>query len=109
LPHEILLAIARGEPLDGHKPTFAERMDAAKAAAPYYGARLSSVRVEPLKQTGFDLSDLPVNVRDMNKGELLRVLLAGLTADSPAWDRIAKDRLAFDAVIKAINPTYPDE
>jgi len=33
LPHEFLLRVARGEEIDGHIPTFAERIDAAKAAA----------------------------------------------------------------------------
>ena len=43
LPHEILLAIARGEAVDGHMPTLAERVTAAKIAAPYYAPRLASV------------------------------------------------------------------
>ena len=43
LPHEILLAIARGEAIDSHAPTLAERMTAAKIAAPFYAPRLASV------------------------------------------------------------------
>lgn len=42
-PHEILLAIARGEAIDGHVPTLDERMTAARIAAPYYAPRLASV------------------------------------------------------------------
>ncbi len=63
LPHEILLKLARGEPLvkgydpngdpirdaEGHilywYPTEAERVDAAKAAAPYFAPKLSTVEV----------------------------------------------------------------
>ena len=43
LPHEILLAIARGEAVDGHAPTLAERMMAARISAPFYAPRLASV------------------------------------------------------------------
>ena len=46
LPHEILLAIARGEAIDGHTPTLAERITAAKIAAPFYAPRLASVTHE---------------------------------------------------------------
>jgi len=43
LPHEFLLAVSRGEMVDDHKPSFEERLDAAKAAAPYYAPKLSSI------------------------------------------------------------------
>jgi hypothetical protein len=44
LPHEILLAIARGQSVPGVKnPTRAEIIDAAKAAAPFYAPRLVAV------------------------------------------------------------------
>ena len=36
LPHELLLAIARGERVGEHDPTFAERLSAAKASARYF-------------------------------------------------------------------------
>lgn len=43
LPHEFLLAVSQGHDIDGHRPSFVERLDAAKAAAPYYAPKLSSV------------------------------------------------------------------
>ena len=51
LPHEFLLAVARGEripmPADGadafHVPTIEQRLEAAKAAAPYFAARLAAI------------------------------------------------------------------
>ena len=46
LPHEFLLRVARGDEIDGHSPTFAERIDAAKAAAQYFAPRLTSAHVE---------------------------------------------------------------
>lgn len=45
LPHEFLLAVVRGEAIDGTVPTFADRLEAAKAAAPYFAPKLSSVDV----------------------------------------------------------------
>jgi len=46
LPHEFLLKVSRGEKIGDHEPTFSERVDAAKAAAPYYAARLATTRIE---------------------------------------------------------------
>lgn len=58
LPHEFLLRIARGEPIDQKvkgangeivmtqiTPSFDDRRDAAKAAAPYFAAKLSNIEV----------------------------------------------------------------
>lgn len=70
LPHEFLLAIMRDE-VEGVTATFEQRLDAAKAAAPYYAPKLSSVdaqhtgkdggpivtRVELVALTGDDESD----------------------------------------------------
>lgn len=46
LPHEFLLRVMRGGEIGGHRPTFAERMDAAKAAAPYYAPRFAVVATD---------------------------------------------------------------
>lgn len=46
LPHEFLAAVARGESVDGYVPTFEDRLDAAKAAAPFYAPRLASTQVQ---------------------------------------------------------------
>lgn len=43
MPHEFLLSVARGESIGTYVPTFAERIDAAKAAANYYAPKLSNV------------------------------------------------------------------
>ena len=43
LPHGFLLAVVRGEAVDGVVPTLAQRIDAAKAAAPYFAPRLAAV------------------------------------------------------------------
>lgn len=43
LPHEWLLKVMLGEQLiEGVVPTFEQRLDAAKAAAPYYAPRLAT-------------------------------------------------------------------
>ncbi len=45
LPHEFLLAVAQGraDVLDGEVPSLDQRIDAAKAAAPFYAPKLASV------------------------------------------------------------------
>lgn len=47
LPHEFLLAVAqaRVEDIDGEIPTLDQRIDAAKAAAPFYAPKLSNIEV----------------------------------------------------------------
>ena len=51
LPHEFLLRVSRGELIGNHVPTFEERIDAAKAASPYYQPRLAMQEVEVKKTT----------------------------------------------------------
>lgn len=41
LPHEFLLRVSRGEKIDGKVSSIQARIDAAKAAAPYFAAKLS--------------------------------------------------------------------
>jgi threonine dehydrogenase-like Zn-dependent dehydrogenase len=55
LPHEFMLEVVRGNPIkhgkdeDGkpvmYQPTFEERIECAKAAAPYFAPRLSTIEV----------------------------------------------------------------
>lgn len=59
LPHEFLLAVARGEPVGDHIPTFDQRVDAAKAAAPYYAPRLAAVDAQ---HSGPDGGAIPVSL-----------------------------------------------
>ena len=43
LPHEFLLRIVRGRPIDGQVPTLEQRMSAAIAAAPYFSPKLAAI------------------------------------------------------------------
>ena len=61
MPHELMLKIARGETIDGHKPTFKERFAAAKQALPYYAPRRAP-------EKGEDQGPLIVNVRRFSDG-----------------------------------------
>lgn len=70
LPHEYLLRISRGEEIDGYKPTFTERMDAAKAAAPYFAPRLSTTDVNARVRG-------ELSVAEMTDEELLAVVQQG--------------------------------
>lgn len=45
LPHEFLLSIVRGEAVDDVVPKLADRIDAAKAAAPYFAPRMSATDI----------------------------------------------------------------
>jgi hypothetical protein len=69
LPHEFLLRISRGEEIDGHTPEFAERVDAAKAAAPYYAPRLATSQV-----------DLRASIANRSAPELSNEELAAIAA-----------------------------
>lgn len=46
LPHEFLLAVVRGEAVGGVTPTFDQRLDAAKAAAPFFAPKLAAIDVQ---------------------------------------------------------------
>lgn len=44
LPHEFLLSVMRGTRIcGGERPSIAQRLDAAKAAAPYFAPRMASL------------------------------------------------------------------
>ena len=57
LPHEFLLTFMRGEAVDGYTPSFAERLDAAKAAAPFFAPKLSAVNATMHKSDPREMSD----------------------------------------------------
>lgn len=46
LPHEWLLRVMRNDEIDGEKPVLAQRIDAAKAAAPYFAPRLAQSQID---------------------------------------------------------------
>ena len=64
LPHEFLLRIVRGEKIGSHRPTFKERVDAAKAAAPYFQPRIAAQEVSfPKEQRPIDRAALDRNLK----------------------------------------------
>jgi hypothetical protein len=67
LPHEFLLRVARGENIDGHEPAFPERMDAAKAAAPYFAPRLSTAAIDA------SITNRNKTAREMTDAELMAI------------------------------------
>lgn len=62
LPHEFLLKVSRGEPIDGHHPTFQERVEAAKAAAPYFQPKLAQIQQEVKAEFKGVLSEEPMSL-----------------------------------------------
>ncbi len=75
LPHEFLLRVSRGERIEGYAPTFTERMDAAKAAAPYFAARLTAATVSA------ELREPPKRAADYTDEELAAIVSGAGLAD----------------------------
>ncbi len=67
LPYEFLLRVVRGEVVDGTVPTFAERLDAAKAAATYFAPKLAAVAM------AHDVSDPLANLLQASDGRCRRI------------------------------------
>jgi hypothetical protein len=76
LPHEFLLRISRGEEINSHTPSFAERMDAAKAAAPYFAARLSTTVIDATVN-----GERKRSADEMTDEELMSIVGADQTSD----------------------------
>lgn len=57
LPHEFLLAVTRGEAIGGYVPSFAERLEAAKAAAPFFAPKLSAVEASVMHKPMHQMTD----------------------------------------------------
>ena len=56
-PRELLMKVVRGEAVDGHVPSFAQRLAAARQALPYDAPRLS-----PTPATGEEGREMTVRV-----------------------------------------------
>ncbi len=67
LPHEFLCAVAQGRELDGHKPTFPERLEAAKAAAPFYAPKLANIEHQGESVRSYIISPDPLSIEDWEK------------------------------------------
>lgn len=102
LPHQFLLRVARGEIVDDHQPTFAERVDAAKAAAPYFSARLASTKIE---QIGKPLQLAPPNAdpRFCTDGQLIGRMLEIIAMDAAAWEKFARNEAVISAISEHIS------
>jgi hypothetical protein len=84
LPHEFLLRVSRGETIDGEKTTFDKRIDAAKAAGPYFAPRLATATIQgpggnPLVVETTDQAVIMAEIRALLAAdpELRAALLAG--------------------------------
>lgn len=68
LPHEFLLRVSRGEKVGDYEPTFAERIDAAKACAQFFAPKLTAAQVDT------DIPPEGKNWRDCSDAELLAIV-----------------------------------
>ena len=82
LPHEFLLAVCRGEEIDGHFPTFAERVDAAAKAAPYFSPRLAAV--EATGRDGGPIEFAEMTTDQLRQGIVERMERLGFIPAAPA-------------------------
>lgn len=64
LPHQFLLRVSRGGEVDGREPTFEERLDAAKAAAPYFAPKLAQVEQKIETTTIHKISAKPMTAEE---------------------------------------------
>ena len=80
LPHEFLLRVSRGGPITDvvaregiyeaveRTPTFAERVDAAKAAAPFYAPKLASVAAQVETEVSSEFAAFVRRIQESNRG-----------------------------------------
>jgi hypothetical protein len=109
LPHEFLLSVARGEEVDGYRPTFAERMDAAKVAAPYYAPRLGTLHVEMEQQGPTELAVPDGDLSTMPRPDLYRAVIATLSRRPAAWAEFTADEGVRAAIDRLSRRPLPAE
>jgi len=64
LPHEFLLKIVRGEPIDGTSPPIEQRIHAAIAVAPYFAPKLATVEQKIDTSVRAVVSSKPLTVEE---------------------------------------------
>lgn len=108
LPHEFVLAVARGEEIDGYRPTFAERVDAAKVAAPYFAPRLGTLQVatDEVNPDPFVAHGDP---RTMPKPDLFRAIIGRLARNPGAWSKFIADEGVKRAIATVAGQPAKDE
>lgn len=95
LPHEFLLSVVRGEAVGGVVPTFADRLEAAKAAAPYFAPKLSSIDVvaeHRNHESQFSDDELYAMIANTPEGQAALAARDGGGLDGvdvPDWVRVA--------------------
>ena len=75
LPHEFLLRVSRGGAVQEYTPSFQERIDAAKAAAPYFAPKLSTTAVDANVSVGNR------SARELTNEEPMAIAAGGLSAE----------------------------
>jgi len=67
LPHEFLLKVSQGQPIDGVIPDLELRLDAAKAAAPFYAPRLAQIEQKIEGEIKARISAEPMSEEDWDR------------------------------------------
>ena len=96
LPHQFLLRVARGEEIDGTVPTLNLRVDAAKAAAPYFAPRLASQNVNLFRENA-----------PLTRDELKTLAMEAMAELVPTGELARLVGLLGFELVKAKRPSMP--
>lgn len=96
LPHQFMLRVMRlgigkyiggevvkGKQIGGHQITWEDVKWAARAAAPYFAARLASIQLKPDNKPPVVIQIDPSQLRGMSPTEMSQILAALLAANAP--------------------------
>ena len=67
LPHEFLLKVSQGQEIDGVVPDLELRLDAAKAAAPFFAPRLAQIEQKVETELRATISAEPMSEHDWER------------------------------------------
>lgn len=103
LPHEFLLRVMRGEYVSGKdRPSMTQRLDAAKAAAPFFAPRMSSINHDGgIKVEEKKCSNLELARRICFMGELVAQEIESKRPDLAPIDRRPVIQKVMDTLLEA--------
>ena len=111
MPHVFLLKVSRGDRIGNEWPTFEQRVDAAKACAPYFAPKIATLSITGEDGGPVQTQQLVLNAETMGKlsdGELevFRYLFGKLSGQSPDGDgRAAPNSLSEEKARKQYTRT----
>lgn len=109
LPHQFLLRIMRmgpGAKIGNYILQFSDVMEAAKAAAPFYAAKLASIQIKPADKPPINVQLDPGPLAKLEPADLVKMLTAFIQASTAGIiDGDATPVINPDADIEDIDPS----